>query len=67
MFFSLHFFSVVVSASVPESTEDYFCKEETQVLKSEHASTATGCEQTWAAESIVRHKCYNLNDHLRIF
>lgn len=57
-------FSVVVSASVLETTKDYSCQEGSQILKLEHANSATDCEQSWTAEGIVRHKCYNFNYHV---
>lgn len=55
------YFSVVVSASVVESTETYFCQEASQILKSEHARRATDCEQSWTVKSVVRQKYYNFN------
>lgn len=45
-------YSYVVSASVLETTKDYSCQEGSQILKLEHANSATDCEQSWTAEGI---------------
>ncbi|MCJ8728184.1 hypothetical protein PDJAM_G00001510 [Pangasius djambal] len=49
---TLAIYSHVESASVPETSEKYSCQEGSQVLKSEHASRDTDCEQSWNTESI---------------
>ncbi|KAF4087958.1 hypothetical protein AMELA_G00076880 [Ameiurus melas] len=52
VFLTVMSYRVVVSVSVLETTKDYSCQEGSQILKLEHANSATDCEQSWTAEGI---------------